>query len=58
MIFYLEKTSLLSASAISTSGTYSFIKPWGPAAINALGGVLPFFKNMFTELENFFSTIK
>ena len=58
VLFYVEKMGLLSATATTDSATYSFIKPWGPAAIDALGFIIPFFKNMFTELEQFFDRVK
>lgn len=54
-VFYLEKLHLLTPEAIALSKTYAFIQPWGPKAIGALGTVLPFFQNMFQELEAFFA---
>jgi membrane protein required for colicin V production len=58
ILFYAEKTGILSTQTLADASTYNFIKPWGPAAINALGVILPFFKNMFTELESFFERVK
>ena len=58
ILFYAVKIGLLSAESLADSSTYSFIQPWGPAAINALGFILPFFKNMFAELESFFGRVK
>lgn len=58
ILFYAVKIGLLSAQTLADSSSYSFIKPWGPAAINALGVILPFFKNMFAELESFFGRVK
>jgi membrane protein required for colicin V production len=58
VLFYVEKIGLLSATATADSTTYDFIKPWGPAAIDALGFIIPFFKNMFTELGQFFDRVK
>jgi membrane protein required for colicin V production len=57
LLFYAEKIKLLTADAIAASKTYYFIKPWGPKAMNGIGSVIPFFKNMFHELEDFFSTL-
>ncbi len=57
VLFYAEKIHLLSMTAIESSKTYSYIQPCGPAAINSIGYVLPFFKNMFHELELFFQKI-
>jgi membrane protein required for colicin V production len=57
LLFYAEKISLLTPQLIAESKTYPLIQPFGPKAINALGTVLPFFKNMFEELQQFFGTI-
>jgi membrane protein required for colicin V production len=54
VVFYAEKLNLLSPQTASASVTYSYIKPVGPFVIDSLGIVLPFFRNMFTELETFF----
>ena len=58
ILFYGEKAGILSAETFADSTTYGFIKPWGPKAINALGVVIPFFRDMFTELEGFFGRLK
>ena len=58
IIFYLEKVHLFSEASLASSKTYPFIRPWGPAAINGIGVIFPFFKNMFLELGNFFDSIK
>ncbi|HEX4876367.1 MAG TPA: CvpA family protein, partial [Chitinophagaceae bacterium] len=47
LLFYAEQLKFLKPVTIEQSVTYSFIQPWGPAVINALGSILPFFKNMF-----------
>lgn len=57
VLFYLEKVHLLTQEAVSNSYAYQFIQPWGRKAIDSLGIVLPFFKNMFHELETFFAAI-
>lgn len=54
-LFYVNKLRFISESTIAESHTFLFIKPWGPKAINAFGDLLPWFKNMFLQLENFFS---
>lgn len=57
ILFYADKVHLLTTATIVSSGTYNFIQPWGPRAIDSLGVVLPFFKNMFHELEQFFGSV-
>src|SRR5258706_15558616 len=55
--FYAGQINITKSETIQSPVTYPFIQPWGPKAINALGAVIPFFKNMFTDLEQFFSGI-
>ena len=57
VLFYSVKMQALSQETINKSVTYHFIEPWGPGAINSLGIILPFFKNMFHELEAFFQSV-
>lgn len=57
IVFYLEQIAIIKPETINKSLTYSFIQPWGPKAINAFATVVPVFKDMFTELENFFSKL-
>ena len=54
VLFYASKINLINENTISASYTYNFIEPWGPKAIAIFGEVLPWFKNMFLQLENFF----
>lgn len=55
LLFYLGQMKIISSETVQSSATYSFIRPWGPKAMDILGAVIPFFRNMFTELEDFFS---
>jgi len=57
-LFYADKAKLVSEKTIEASQTYGFIAPWGPKVINALGTVIPFFKDMFHELEVFFAGLQ
>lgn len=57
LVFYAEQVHLIKQQTIDKSVTYSFIQPWGPIAINGLGSVIPVFRDMFTELEKFFSNV-
>lgn len=58
ILFYAQKINLVNAETIVASKTYAFIQPWGPKAIDGLGVVLPWFKNMFGELQQFFDGVK
>ena len=54
LLFYAEQMKILQPETINKSVTYSFVRPWGPRVIDGLGSIIPFFKNMFGELEQFF----
>ena len=55
LLFYAEKLHLLQPDTIAASKTYPYLAPWGPKAINAIGMLIPVFKDMFQQLENFFA---
>jgi membrane protein required for colicin V production len=57
ILFYSEKLNLVKPQTTQSSVTYEIIRPIGPKVISGLGVVLPFFRDMFTELENFFDGI-
>ncbi|MBE7173692.1 MAG: CvpA family protein [Williamsia sp.] len=57
VLFYADKIHLLNSNAQASSFTYAYIRPFGPAVIEAIGFVVPVFKNMFHELEVFFEKI-
>ncbi|MDP4263633.1 MAG: CvpA family protein [Bacteroidota bacterium] len=56
-VFYAEQVHLLRPQTIDRSLTYTFVQPWGPKAINSCASVMPVFKNMFTELKDFFGGV-
>ncbi|MEO6254870.1 MAG: CvpA family protein [Ferruginibacter sp.] len=56
-IFYAEKLQLLQPAAIESSQTYNFIQPWGPKVMDSFGRLIPAFKDMFTELGDFFNSL-
>jgi membrane protein required for colicin V production len=57
LIFYAEQVHLIKQETIDKSVTYSYVQPWGPRAINGFGAVIPWFKDMFAELEQFFAGV-
>jgi len=57
ILFYAEQLRLIQPATINKSLTYQYIQPMGPKAIDGLGSILPFFKNMFRELEDFFGNL-
>ncbi|MBC7867633.1 MAG: CvpA family protein [Gloeobacteraceae cyanobacterium ES-bin-316] len=56
-LFYAVQLHFLSAEVVAASVTYPFLQPLGPAVINALGSVIPLFKDMFAQLQDFFGKI-
>ena len=56
-IFYAEKLQLLQPATIKSSVTYNFIQPWGPIVMDNFGKLIPPFKDMFTELGDFFNSL-
>jgi membrane protein required for colicin V production len=57
LLFYAEQMQLIQPDTIQRSVTYSFVQPWGPKAINGFGSLIPVFKDMFAELEQFFGGV-
>lgn len=54
VLFYANKMGVINEDTLQRSVSYSFIQPWGPAAINWLAEIIPWFKNMFEQLNTFF----
>jgi len=54
-LFYGTSAHILSPDAVNASALYPYIKPWGPAVVNGFGKIIPVFRDMFIELEDFFS---
>ncbi len=57
LLFFVDKTGLLSAELAEKSVTYHLIAPFGPAILDGLGSILPWFKNMFNDLNGFFEEL-
>jgi membrane protein required for colicin V production len=54
ILFFAQKMSLLKPNVIADSIVYQYVSPWGLKVINNLGKIIPFFKDMFMQLEAFF----
>ncbi len=57
LLFYAEMVRVIQPATISNSATYSFIQPIGPKAIDLFGAIVPLFRDMFTELQDFFDGV-
>ena len=55
LLFFAQQVKLFSESTLQQSVTWSWIQPLGPWVINGFGKLIPVFKDMFTELSNFFA---
>jgi membrane protein required for colicin V production len=54
VLFFAKNMGILTDETIHESKVYSFIAPWGPKSIDAIGSVFPVFKGLFNQLESFF----
>ena len=57
IIFYADQVSLIKPEVKNASVTYSYIQPWGSIVIDGLGKIIPFFKGMFQDLQDFFGNM-
>ena len=57
LLFYATQLHLLKEETIKASATYGLIEPFAPKAIELLGSLIPFFRNMFDELLHFFEDV-
>lgn len=57
ILFYATQLHIIKPETVQTSVTYPIIYPIAPIVMDALGSVVPSFKNMFGELENFFGQL-
>ncbi len=57
LLFYVEQMGLVKQDTIDKSVIYSFVQPLGPKVINAMGSIIPIFRDMFGELEKFFEKV-
>ena len=57
LLFYASNMNILKAETIANSSTYAYVAPWGPKAIEGFATLVPWFKNMFAQLELFFDNM-
>jgi membrane protein required for colicin V production len=56
-LFYAVQLNVFSPESIAASNVYSYIQPIGPKVIGSLGTLIPWFKDMFAQLQHFFESI-
>ena len=57
LLFYADQMNFIKPETKNESVTYSYIQPWGPKLMGELGKIIPFFKGMFQDLEDFFDNV-
>ena len=53
-LFYAVQLHFISLETVNNSAVYPYLQPLAPKIINSVGTVIPWFRNMFNELEQFF----
>ncbi|MCP9750477.1 CvpA family protein [Ferruginibacter sp. HRS2-29] len=56
-LFYAIQLKFINDETVKASVIYPYIQPLGPKVINSLGFVIPWFRDMFTQLQDFFGNI-
>ena len=57
LLFYAQQLNIIKPQTADVSLTYPIIYPLAPQVIKGLGVILPFFRDMFAELERFFGQL-
>lgn len=54
LLFYAVQLRIISAETVKASVVYPYIEPLAPKLMHALGSIIPWFKDMFEQLKEFF----
>ncbi len=57
VLFYAVQLHIVRPETTQASATYPYLEPLAPKIMNGLGTIIPWFKNMFAELLDFFSGV-
>lgn len=57
LLFYADQMGLIKNLVRTESVSYSIVQPWGPLVIEEIGKLIPIFKGMFGQLQDFFGTV-
>lgn len=55
LLFYADSLHLFRSTTTEASLVYPVLKPLGPKMIDALGVLVPFFRDLFAQLQEFFA---
>jgi membrane protein required for colicin V production len=58
LLFYASQVHIVGQDTLRASVTWPYIQPFGPWAMEGLGRLVPFFKNMFHDLQSFFGGVE
>jgi len=57
ILFFVVQLGIINEVGIARSRTYRFVQPAAPWVMDSFAKLLPFLKNMFTELQDFFESV-
>jgi membrane protein required for colicin V production len=57
VLFYFDQIAHISDHVKQQSKVYAYIEPWGEWTMNTLGNLIPWFKDIFKDMEEFFSKV-
>jgi membrane protein required for colicin V production len=57
VLFYAIKLQILAPATVAESNLYYYIKPLGAWFIESIGVIIPFFKDVFQQLSDFFEGV-
>ena len=57
LLFFAVQMNFLNQDTLDKSATYPYIEPVGPFVIDGIGVLVPWFKDMFVELQDFFGRL-
>jgi membrane protein required for colicin V production len=57
LLFYAQQLHVLKPETIEASVSYPWIQPIAPKIMSTMGAVIPFFKDMFDQLLQFFQNV-
>ena len=57
LLYYIGQMEGIPETLINESITYSTIASWGPTVINGLGYLIPWFQDMFQDLNDYFDSV-
>jgi membrane protein required for colicin V production len=57
LLFYADQVHLVSPQTKDASASWEYVYPLGPKVIDAFGELLPIFKDLFKDLQDFFGRV-